>query len=57
MGQDLIKYGLKILFSVAKGNPAMTYNLNHPGVSLNKTSIPGIDKLPDSLPENARIWQ
>lgn len=57
MEPDLIKYGLKILFSVAEGNPAMTYHLNHPGLSLNKMSIPGIDNLFGSLPANVRIWQ
>jgi hypothetical protein len=55
MEPDLIKYGLKILFSVAEKNPVMTYHLNHPGLSLNKMSIPEIDKLLDSLPENVRI--
>jgi hypothetical protein len=57
MEPDVIKYGLKILYSIAEGNPAMTYHLNHPGVSLNKMSIPEIDKLLGSLPENVWIWQ
>jgi hypothetical protein len=57
MEPDLIKYGLKILYSVAEGNPAMIYHLNHPGVSLNNISIPEIDKLLDSLPENVWVWQ
>jgi hypothetical protein len=57
MEPELIKYGLKVLFSVAEGNPALKYHLNHPGVSLNKMSIPGIDTLLGSLPENVRIWE
>jgi hypothetical protein len=57
MEQDLVKYGLKILFSVVEGNPAMTYHLNHPGLSLNKISIPEIDDLIGSLPASVRIRQ
>jgi hypothetical protein len=56
MDPELITYGLKILFSIAEDNPGITYHLNHPGVSLNKMSIPGIDQLLGSLPENVWIW-
>jgi len=57
MDPDLITYGLKILFSIAEGNPGVTYHLNHPGASLNKMSIPGIDQLLSSLPGNVWIWE
>jgi hypothetical protein len=57
MDPKLITYGLKILYSIAEGNPAVTYHLNHPGVSLNKMSMPEIDQLLRSLPENVWIWQ
>lgn len=48
MDHELITYGLKVLFSIALGNP---------GVSLNKMSIPEIDKLLRSLPENVWVWE
>lgn len=57
MEPDLIKYGLKVLFCVAEGNPGMTYHLNHPGISLNKMTIPEVDKMLNSLPQNVCIWQ
>lgn len=57
MDPELITYGLKVLFSIAEGNPGVTYHLNHPGVSLNKMSIPEIDKLLRSLPENVWVWE
>lgn len=56
MDMDVIKYGLKILYSIAEGNPRMTYHLNHPGVSLNKMSMPEVDKLLEMLPKNVWIW-
>ncbi len=56
METDLIRYGLKILFSIAVDNPGVTYHLNHPGVSLHKMSISEIDKLLKSLPANVWIW-
>jgi hypothetical protein len=56
MEPDLIKYGLKILFSVAAGSPDLIFHLAHPGLSLHKISIPEIDKLLNSLPENVWIW-
>jgi len=56
MDPELITYGLKVLFSIAEGNPGVIYHLNHPGVSLNKMSIPDIDQLLGSLPENVWIW-
>jgi hypothetical protein len=55
MEPDLIKYGLKILFSMAEGKPAMTYYLDHPGLSLSKISIAEIDKMLDSRTVNIRI--
>lgn len=57
MDPELITYGLKVLFSIAIGNPGVTYHLNHPGVSLNKMSIPEIDKRLRSLPENVWVWE
>ncbi len=57
MDPEIITYGLKILFSISEGNPGVTYHLNHPGVSLNKMSIPEIDKLLRSLPENVWVWE
>jgi hypothetical protein len=57
MDPELIKYGLKVLFSVAEGNPGLTYHVNHPGVSLNKMTIPEVDKVLNSLPANVWVWQ
>jgi hypothetical protein len=57
MEPELIKYGLKILYSIAEGNPLLTFHITHPGVSLNKMSIPEIDRLLKSLPRNVCIWQ
>ncbi len=57
MDPELITYGLKVLYSIAEGNPGVTYHLNHPGVSLNKMSMPEIDKLLRSLPENVWVWE
>jgi len=57
MDPELIKYGLKILFSIAEGNPDLTYHVNHPGVSLNKMTIPEVDKILNSLPSNVWVWQ
>ena len=54
---ELIKYGLKILYSIAIGNPGLTYHVNHPGVSLRNVSIPEIDKLLTSLPANVCVWK
>jgi hypothetical protein len=57
MEPELIKYGLKILYSIAEGSPLLAYHLAHPGVSLSKMSIPEIDRLLESLPKNVCIWQ
>jgi len=57
MDTELIKYGLNILRAVAAGNPGTTYHLIHPGLSLNKMSLPEIDAVLDELPENVWIWQ
>jgi len=57
MDPEIITYGLKVLYSIAEGNHGITYHINHPGVSLNKMSIPEIDKLLGSLPENVWVWQ
>ena len=46
-----------MLFSVAEGNPELTYHVNHPGVSLNKMTIPEVDKVLNSLPSNVWVWQ
>jgi hypothetical protein len=56
MDPELIKYGLKILYAVAEGNPTVTFHLSHPGVSLNKLSITEIDKLLKLLPPNVHVW-
>lgn len=53
---ELITYGLKILYSIAEGNPALTYNVTHPGLSLSRISIAEIDHLLERLPQNVRIW-
>lgn len=57
MEPDLIKYGLKILYSIAAGSPSLIFHLVHPGLSLHDMSMPEIDKLIESLPNNVWIWR
>jgi|GEM_PF-1581878 len=53
---QLILYGLKILAAVAGGQPAMIYNLVHPGMGYDRSMIPEIEALLQHLPANVHIW-
>ena len=57
MDPELIIYGMKILYSIAEGNPSITYHLNRPGVSLYNLSMSEIDRLVEGLPKNVWIWE
>ncbi len=54
---DLIKYGLSILRAVAEGKREKTFHLIYPGMSLNRMSLPEIDRVMKELPDNICIWQ
>lgn len=53
----LIAYGLAILRTIAEGNRDMTYHLIHPGMTLHRTTLPEIDALLETLPDNVWVWQ
>jgi len=57
MEPELIKYGLKILFSIATGSPSLIFHLAHPGLSLHDMGMPEIDKILRSLPGNVWTWR
>lgn len=54
---NLVKYGLKILRTIAEGNPTLLYNLTHPGLGYDRSKLPGIEKVLEGLPNNVIIWE
>ncbi len=54
---NLVKYGLRILHTIAEGNPTIMYNLTHPGLGYDGSKLPNIEKALAGLPDNLFIWE